>query len=216
MLNTPQLTRRDHTRRRLLQAARRLFARAGYEATTVDDVAREAGYSKGAYYFHFASKEDVLLVLVDDWAERRWRGLEEAANGARPPQDALANLLEALLASTATGNGDARLLLEFWSQGERNPKIGRKLAQTYRSWRELLVRAFRRAQEAGVLVRDRKPEVDADAALALHDGLVVQHCLGPSAGSWRADPGGLIALLTGLRGLRSDRADEAVVGSVAG
>src|SRR3990172_143290 len=111
--------RRDRTRRRLMEAARRLFTRSGYERTTVDEVAREAGYSKGAYYFHFASKEDVLFALVNEWVEHRSRQLE-AAGDTNAPQVALTVLLEAFLSHSDTADGDSQFLLELWSQGERN------------------------------------------------------------------------------------------------
>src|SRR3990172_2311484 len=120
--------RRDRTRRRLMEAARRLFTRSGYERTTVDEVAREAGYSKGAYYFHFAAKEDVLFALVNEWVEHRSRLLDAAVDG-NAPQVALTELLEAFLSRSEAARGDDQFLLELWSQGERYPKIRHRLAQ---------------------------------------------------------------------------------------
>lgn len=189
--------RRDRTRLRLVEAARSLFTGLGYEKATIDDVVREAGYSKGAYYFHFSSKEDVLLALVDDWAESRSQQLERAED-SHPPDIALRSLLETLLSPEATEDGDAQLLLEFWAQGERNPRVSRRLAQVYHSWREILVRAFRRAQEAGAYAADEEPEAAADAALALHDGLAVQACIGlPTGGSAQERADASLGLLAG-------------------
>lgn len=201
------LMRRDRTRLRLVGAARSLFTGLGYEKATIDDIVREAGYSKGAYYFHFASKEDVLLAVVDDWAESRSKELE-GAEGSHPPDIALRSLLETLLSPEATENGEARLLLEFWGQGERNPRVSRRLAQVYRSWREILVRAFRRAQEAGVYASQEDPQIAADAALALHDGLAVQACIGlPTGGSAQERADASLELLAGpwTAGVRNAR-----------
>ena len=179
--------RRDRTRRRLMEAARRLFTRLGYERTTVDEVAREAGYSKGAYYFHFASKEDVLFALVNEWVEHRSRLLEAAVDG-NAPQVALTELLEVFLARSEAARGDDQFLLELWSQGERNSKVRHRLAQGYHSWHALLVRAFGQAQEACVLRFGGQPEAAASVALALHDGLVMQRCLRrPASSSWDAE-----------------------------
>lgn len=50
---------------RILDATSRLLARYGYSKTTIDDVAREAGIGKGSVYLHFASKEEIVLSLVD-------------------------------------------------------------------------------------------------------------------------------------------------------
>ncbi len=160
-----------------------MFAEQGYRDATVDDIARAAGCSKGAYYFHFASKEDVLLALVDDWMDERSQSLAEAKDGRRPPRVALVDMLEALFSLEVRPGREQRLLLEFWSQGERNPRVSRRLARAQRSWQRLLVGAFSRAQEAGAFPSDIAPEVAAELALALHHGLVVQACLGAPAGA---------------------------------
>jgi len=80
------------TRDRLLEAARRLFARTGYGGASVDAIAAEAGYSKGAFYSNFESKEAIFLELLEQHmageAEQLSR-LVEAGGGAA---DILANL----------------------------------------------------------------------------------------------------------------------------
>jgi AcrR family transcriptional regulator len=56
---------RARTRELLLASAGRAFARAGYGGASVDDIAEDAGFSKGAFYSNFASKEAVFLVLLE-------------------------------------------------------------------------------------------------------------------------------------------------------
>ena len=53
------------TRQRLLDAALQVFSRRGYSAASVDEIAAEAGFSKGAVYSNFSSKEDLFLALID-------------------------------------------------------------------------------------------------------------------------------------------------------
>ena len=71
---TPKALR---TRERILEAALRLFAERGYEATTMRDVAREAGASLGLAYRYFGSKEEFALALYmgwgGGWLGGRWR-----------------------------------------------------------------------------------------------------------------------------------------------
>ncbi|HEV2920825.1 MAG TPA: helix-turn-helix domain-containing protein, partial [Actinomycetota bacterium] len=57
--------RRQQTRARLLDAAGQVFARRGFHAATVDEVADAAGYTKGAVYSNFANKEELFLALLD-------------------------------------------------------------------------------------------------------------------------------------------------------
>jgi AcrR family transcriptional regulator len=58
------------TRRRVLLAAEALFARRGYEATGMADVAEKAGIGVGTLYHHFPDKRALLLSLIDDWGDR--------------------------------------------------------------------------------------------------------------------------------------------------
>jgi AcrR family transcriptional regulator len=70
-MTTAGLPRRQHerteaTRGAIVDAARGLFADAGYEATTIEDIARRAGVSKGALYHHYVDKVDVLVAVYED------------------------------------------------------------------------------------------------------------------------------------------------------
>ena len=57
---------RGETRQRLLDSALAVFARNGYERATVDEIVREAGFSKGAFYVHFESKEDLFWEMLQE------------------------------------------------------------------------------------------------------------------------------------------------------
>jgi AcrR family transcriptional regulator len=67
------------TREKLLEAAMRVFARHGYVATSVDEVAWEAGMTKGAVYSNFESKEDLFLALLAGGDGRQFAASEELA-----------------------------------------------------------------------------------------------------------------------------------------
>ena len=183
----PQQLRAKQTRRQLMTAARQVFAERGYLGASIDDVAEAASCSKGAYYFHFATKEDVLLTIIDEWTKSRRERLIEAINAPQTATVTLGCLLEALFLHDA---GNARLILEFWAQAERNPRVRRRLARAEETSRGFLIDALRRVQDAGALASGRTPEGSADAALALQRGFIAQTALGrngaPSART-RAD-----------------------------
>jgi AcrR family transcriptional regulator len=61
-----QQERTAATRRAIVLAARELFAEAGYEATTIEDIVRRAGMTKGALYHHYADKVEVLVAVYED------------------------------------------------------------------------------------------------------------------------------------------------------
>jgi TetR/AcrR family transcriptional regulator, transcriptional repressor of aconitase len=67
-MNTKRLTRREsqeQTRVKLLESAEKLFARDGFDATPVERIAAEAGFTRGAFYSNFADKDELFLELLD-------------------------------------------------------------------------------------------------------------------------------------------------------
>jgi AcrR family transcriptional regulator len=166
----PQQLRAQRTRRDLLAAARRIFAQLGYEQSTVDQIAQAAGCSKGAYYFHFASKEETLLALLDDWIDERTRHLRDAiAQPAESRAPALANAL-----SWNSASEEPLITVEFWSQARRNKRAGERLAQAYRVWNSLLGEALASTHDSAA----------ARAVLALFDGAALHAALdGASSGT---------------------------------
>lgn len=73
--------RQAETRRRLIDVARRMFLDDGYAATSLDKVAVEAGYSKGAVYSNFSGKEELCLAVLDSLHERQVEGVVSAFSG---------------------------------------------------------------------------------------------------------------------------------------
>ena len=66
-----QTERTAATRRKLLTAAKRIFAQNGFEAARLEDIAGGAGYTRGAFYANFESKEDIFFALLEDWVRER-------------------------------------------------------------------------------------------------------------------------------------------------
>ena len=165
--------RAKRTRRELLSAARQVFARQGYEGATVEEIARAAGCSKGAYYFHFESKEETLLALLDAWADERSRRLAQAA-AAQP--DGLLPAITRALSWQETG-WEPRLLVEFWSQAQCNERVGGRLEEAYASWQVTLAGAIGLAGARDGSQPGLTPQASAASLLALADGLALQACL---------------------------------------
>ena len=169
---------RKATRSKLIDAAQELFSSSGYEHATVDEISQAAGYSKGAYYFHFSTKDDILLELLRIWTEDRNRQLAGVVDSARSHEglrDALAGFFS--YKDTPRWPG---VLLEFWAQATRNAEVGKRLAAAYASWRRDLAEAFEAAGAAGVITTSA--DEAATVALAAHDGYAVQVAIGAPGG----------------------------------
>jgi len=187
---------RKLTRAKLIDAALQLFSTSGYEHATVDDISQAAGYSKGAYYFHFSTKDDILLELLRVWTEGRSRVLAEGAEPGASPRDTLHETLANFFSYKDAPQWPG-VLLEFWAQAVRNPEVSKRLTQAYAGWRKTLVGMFAAAAEAGVM-QLQSAEDAAAVALAAHDGYSVQIAIG-SPGGKAMTPAELVeSLLTPL------------------
>ena len=85
----PRLTRKqrqEHTRRCLLESAGRVFARRGLGQASVDEVAADAGFTKGAVYANFGSKEELFLEMLDLRFARRLEDMDRALSTDEPPE----------------------------------------------------------------------------------------------------------------------------------
>ena len=78
-----QAARRAATRAALLEAAARGLSRAGYGNLILEQVASEAGYTRGALYHQFAGKEELALAVVE-WVAATWRTRSGSPRSARP------------------------------------------------------------------------------------------------------------------------------------
>jgi AcrR family transcriptional regulator len=171
---------RKLTRAKLIDAALQLFSTSGYEHATVDDISQAAGYSKGAYYFHFSTKDDILLELLRVWTEGRSLILAAGAEPDASPREALHETLANFFSYQDTPQWPG-VLLEFWAQAVRNQEVSKRLTQAYASWRKQIGEMFANAAEAGV-VSLQSAEDAAAVALAAHDGYSVQIAIGSPGG----------------------------------
>jgi AcrR family transcriptional regulator len=124
------------TRARLLDAAKRVFARRGFHAASVEEIAREAGATTGAIYSNFEGKEDLFLALFEEHVASqvakyreifaRGTNLEERSRGGA--DDWMAYLREE--------PDSFPLLIEFWSYAIREPELRPRYAARLAAFRE--------------------------------------------------------------------------------
>src|SRR5580698_6517781 len=116
-----QRERKEATRRKLLAAAETIFARDGFEAARLEDIAAEAGYTRGAFYANFKSKEDIFFALLEHWVSHRIAVLSALLAQQESPAKRLRALREHY-AQIAKDRRLALLSLEFKLFAIRHPE----------------------------------------------------------------------------------------------
>lgn len=119
----PRQERRAQTRAELLAAARRAFLREGFHAASLDAIAEEAGYTKGAFYSNFASKDDVLVSVLEEHFRDRAEAYESLVSSAETIEDAYGAVARFWHDANEREPEWSRLVIEFMAHASRNEKL---------------------------------------------------------------------------------------------
>jgi AcrR family transcriptional regulator len=198
-----QAERRAQTTQRLLDAAAEVFARRGFHAATVDDIAAAAGYTKGAVYANFAGKDALFLALLDRHLDDQLAQVDLLV-AAATDTDLRARLRDASAEQIAAGGSFGLLMLEFWLYAARDAAARAALAERYQRMRDRLAVVIAERDAARAVARSRPSDEVATLMLALDVGLVLQHLIDPHA----VTPELRANALTEIIDLAPDEADE--------
>jgi TetR/AcrR family fatty acid metabolism transcriptional regulator len=175
----PRRRRRDETHERLLDAAAAVLARSGFDRATVDDIVREAGFSKGAFYVHFESKEDLFWALLEGRISRQLEAFRESVDYSQPLSHSVRTILNAVFGLVREDPLWAPLYLEFGAHAAHNEMVRRRLASMYERWRQVIVGILSASREAGRMRSDPDLEFMATLLVATVEGSIVQSHLAP-------------------------------------
>jgi AcrR family transcriptional regulator len=129
-----QQARTETTRRRLLAAAERIFARDGFEAARLEEIAAAAGYTRGAFYANFRDKEDLFFALLEHWISARVEEVNALFSRYKEPHE-LVRALREYYAQNAKDRRFVLLSLEFDLYAVRHPDAHTRLRNRQRKLR---------------------------------------------------------------------------------
>ena len=176
---------REQTRREILDAAGRTFARRGFHGASVEAVAAEAGLSTGAIYSNFESKEELFLALYEERLATRTRELRETVGETAGGDEALTAAAANVAQVFRTSPEWLLLYFEFALFAARDPKFGRR----FRALRKRGLEDLTRGIEEGLRRAAADPaaaERIARAVRAAGYGLALEHVLGEAKRDDRA------------------------------
>lgn len=176
-----RVERREQIRFELVTAAREVFLRRGFHQASLEEIALEAGWSKGAVFSNFAGKDELFLAVLAEENRRRSHEQLEEMRVAGSLMTALRAAAREMAGTSARDPGWTPLLIEFWTHASRQEDMRRRVAVAHE---ELLdgYAAFIAEQAAREGLEFVVPaKTVARSAAALARGLALERLLDPAA-----------------------------------
>jgi AcrR family transcriptional regulator len=168
--------KREATYKLLLEAGMQCFSEKGYAATTLGDIVERTGHTKGAFYGHFKSKEELFIHLMDYQFEitRGWTDVPKEYSPAE-------TTLEEVIAITLTRLGQMLkgkenwivVLVDFYLQTKHDPVYSVKLKDKYREWVAGIETLVVVLQEQGWISKDKDARQTAMQIIAFNEGFTI-------------------------------------------
>ena len=165
-------------RSRLLAAAAAVFARHGYQQTTIGQIAEAAGVAKGSVYLAFDSKEDLFFGLFEELTrDVVGSELDPSAESSQHVLDRLAQALYRIAEAVDQDESIIPLTLEFWSVcgvEQTRERFGQRYAESLGDFRSRIVELLEHGQARGEVDPEAPLEAVASCLIAIVDGLFIQ------------------------------------------
>lgn len=185
----------QRTRRRLLEAGRNVFAADGFHAVTVEDVVTAAGFTRGAFYTHFADKDDFFATLIEERNEEALTQLEQDV-GASP--DTRLATAQAWLEEMGGAGGLSHATAEFIPYAASKPHLRDRMVARSRRFRQAITHMVQElSDEAGITLPVPADQVAA-IVIALGEGVAVLDNVDPEGTSPNLFATGVAYLWKGL------------------
>lgn len=168
----------EATRRKLLTSARRIFARDGFEAARIEDIAAHAGHTRGAFYANFENKESLFLALLEQQVSEYIGGLTSRLQHANSEHEKIQALREYYLERVSDRQW-CMLMLEFKLFAVRHPRIRAKLARAHSE-----IRASVKLRADALLSSNLQRKAEEATRVSLESALsalVLQHSYDPES-----------------------------------
>jgi AcrR family transcriptional regulator len=121
--------RKERTRADLIAAARRVFLREGFHAASLDAIAEEAGFTKGAVYSNFTSKDDLFLAVLDDYYENQVHAYRDVLFEDDSAEDSYRTAARVFMATQAREPRWTPLVIEFTAHATRREPLRRAVVE---------------------------------------------------------------------------------------
>jgi len=170
--------RSAETRQKILSSAARLFSLNGYDNTGVAEICEAAGVSKGAFYHHFPSKQDVFMSILNEWLDQLSRQMQNSRLASYSVPDGLIDQVFQI------SKNHYALFFEFWVQAMRHPEIWQTAIAPYHRFQTWLAALLQSGIDEGSIDPSISPDATSRILIAMVLGQLLQAFFDPIGAAW--------------------------------
>jgi TetR/AcrR family transcriptional repressor of nem operon len=165
----------DRTRSKILDEATRVFNRKGFSATSINDILKASGTTKGSLYFHFSSKGEIGLEVLKREKQAFMSFLDDILNEG-PPGQSLHNFFEAALAKHSQQDfvGGCLFGNTALEASDTSPELAAFVASVFDDWIMKIAQNVDQAQQAGQIRKDVPARDLAEMIVSTIEGGIMQ------------------------------------------
>lgn len=175
----------EERKNQILEAASVVFARLGFRSARMDDIAEQAGFSKGALYLYYSSKDAIIAALLKYFFAQELKRLH-AVVGVDREESIAEQLLTLTHQLTSAMTWMARMMpiaFEFYAIAGRDKEVRQFLQDYFKTYRSELAQLIQHGIDRGEL-RSVNAEATAITIVALYEGLALLYFVDPHACQW--------------------------------
>lgn len=150
----PKIIDHDQRRREIVEVAKGIILKGGFEAATMRSIAAEAGFANGALKHYFPGKESIVAATFETILAQMSEGVQATGSAPESAEVALRGFLEATIPRDPDQIAAGRVLLALWEYAMSNEQLAELYRSHLRSWRALLVERMEDAHAEGA-IRDQ-------------------------------------------------------------
>jgi len=175
-LSTAKTAQAKDTANRILRQAMRIFLEKGYHGTSIDDITRAAGLTKGALYWHFSSKEELLKRIIEEFEKQFLDGLIHAVNSVRG--DLLEKMGKFFSYNAAFSYYNRELCVSFTTLAAElvgaHHGTEPEFRRIYKKYQTFLSNLILQGKREKVFKKEMDEDLAALVIIAFHDGILLR------------------------------------------
>ena len=175
-LATAKTIQAKDTANRILRQAMRIFLEKGYHGTSIDDITQAAGLTKGALYWHFSSKEDLLKRMIEEFEKQFLDGLIHAVNGVRG--DLLEKMGKFFSYNAAFSYYNRELCVSFTTLAAElvgaHHGMEPEFRRIYKKYQKFLSNLILQGKREKIFKKEMDEDLTALVIIAFHDGILLR------------------------------------------